>query len=497
MRRYETVNRREFMSLAGAGVLGSLLGSLSATSTAAARPNFVFILADDVSYDDLGCYGHAGIQTPHLDRIASEGLRFNNAYTVTSSCSPSRCSMITGRYPHNHGAPELHTELPRDQVTFPQRLREAGYHTVLSGKNHMGDVRRAFEVISIGKGPGKEGDWVDLLRKRPKDKPFFCWFASVDAHRDWQFNEDAPRYGPETATVPPYLFDGPKSREDFTGYYHEISRLDHYVGAVLAELESQGVLNDTWLVFCSDNGRPFPRCKTRLYDSGIRMPLLVYAPGRLATGVAGGLVSTIDLAPTFLDLAGVTVPEAVQGVSFRTVLNDPAATPRDLLFAEHNWHVFQAHERMVRLGNWVYIRNAWPERQNLCVESTAEYPAGEELWAAEARGELQPHQRDVFTVPRAAEELYDLDTDPHQMNTLANDPAHADTLSRMRRLLDQWIEDTGDTIQEHPSGDREDKEGNKLPGFRVNEFPGAARNATKINRPGPIREERTGNGKDS
>jgi arylsulfatase len=490
MQQTTPLTRRHFLRTSGAGVLTLFAGSLLARANET-RPNLVFILADDVSPNDLGCYGNGGIQTPHLDRIAREGLRFENAYTVTSSCSPSRCSMITGRYPHNHGAPELHKGLPLDQVTFPQLLHDAGYHTVLSGKNHMGDVRRAFDVISKGKGPGKEGDWVDLLRERPKDKPFFCWFASTDAHRPWQFNEDAPRYGPETAAVPPYLFDGPMTRQDLASYYHEISRLDHYVGAVLAELETQGILDNTWLVFCSDNGRPFPRCKTRLYDSGVEMPLLVYAPGRVNPGTAAGLVSTIDLAPTFLELAGVAVPETVQGVGFRAVLEDPKATVRDIVFTEHNWHVFQVHERMVRRENWVYIRNAWPERQNLCVESTAEYPAGEELWAAEARGDLQPHQRDIFTVPRAAEELYDINTDPHQINNLADNLDHAETLARMRGLLDQWTEETGDTIPEQPTGDRQDKHGTKNPDFKVNEFPGAARNAVKINRPGPVREERT------
>ncbi|HOC70919.1 MAG TPA: sulfatase-like hydrolase/transferase, partial [Candidatus Hydrogenedentes bacterium] len=266
----ETLTRRCFLTAVGAGSLASLLPVSVSSAAQDTRPNFVFILADDVSWDDLGCYGNTGIKTPHLDRIAREGLRFQNAYMVTSSCSPSRCSMITGRYPHNHGAPELHTELPLDQVTFPQRLRDTGYHTVLSGKNHMGDVRRAFEVISKGKGPGKEEDWVTQLRERPQEKPFFCWFASTDAHRDWQFDENAPRYATKDVTVPPYLFDGPKTREDFTGYYHEISRLDHYVGAVCEELERQEVLDNTYLVFCADNGRPFPRCKTRLYDSGIK-----------------------------------------------------------------------------------------------------------------------------------------------------------------------------------------------------------------------------------
>lgn len=487
MRTDSIANRREFLAALGAGALTTALARVSRADTAAERPNFVFIIADDISWDDLGCYGHTAIQTPNLDRLATRGLQFQNAYMATSSCSPSRCSVITGRYPHNHGAPELHTGLPTDQITFPEKLREAGYYTVLSGKNHMGDVNRAFDLISPGKGPGKEEDWVPLLEQRPLDKPFFAWFASTDAHRDWQFSDEAPRYAPEETVVPPYLYDGPKTRDDFTGYYHEVSRLDHYVGAVCETLEKQGVLDNTYVVFCADNGRPFPRCKTRLYDSGIKTPLLVYAPGRVAPGHAEGLVSAIDFAPTFLELAGVDIPPSVQGVSIAAALSDPAAVVRDMLFAEHNWHVFQAHERMVRHDDWVYIRNAWPERQNLCMESNDTFPAGQELWEAEALGKLEPRQRDIFLVPRPAEELYYLPDDPDQLHNAADNPANGEVLAKMRLMLDQWSEETGDTIPENPTGDRLDMSGKRAKNIQVGEFPGAARNAAGINHPGPVR----------
>lgn len=485
MKQY--LSRRSFLceAAAAAGLL-SIAGRPTAFGAETQRPNFVFILADDVSWDDLGCYGNAKIKTPHLDGIAKQSLRFNNSYLTTSSCSPSRCSMITGRYPHNHGAPELHTALPLDQTTFPQLLRDAGYYTVLSGKNHMGNVSRAFDLISKGEGPGKEGDWATLLQQRPKDKPFFCWFASTDAHRDWQYSDEAPRYASEEVNVPPYLCDGPMTREDLAGHYHEISRLDYYVGQVLDELKRQEVLDTTYLVFCADNGRPFPRCKTRLYDSGIKTPLLAYAPGRIRPGQTNSLVSAVDFAPTFLALAGVNRPPSVQGTSFAAVLKDPEAVTRNIAFAEHNWHVFQAHERMVRQGDWLYIRNAWPERQNLCIESSPEFPAGRELWDAEARGELLPHQRDIFAVPRAREELYNVTSDPDQMRNLAEDPAHESSLQNMRHWLDQWIQETGDTIQENPTGDRQDAYGVKKSGFKVNEFPGAARNAQYIHASGPV-----------
>ena len=132
-------------------------------------------------------------------------MRFDNAYLTTSSCSPSRCSIITGRYPHNTGAPELHVRLPKEQVRFPELLREAGYYTVLSGKNHMfGNKDRAFDRITGGGGPGKEKDWVDHVKDRPKDKPFLFWFASTDAHRSWAISDEAPKYDPKEVIIPPY-----------------------------------------------------------------------------------------------------------------------------------------------------------------------------------------------------------------------------------------------------------------------------------------------------
>ena len=176
----------------------------------------------------------------NLDRLAAEGEVFDRAYLTTSSCSPTRCSIITGRYPHNTGAPELHMPLPAGQFMFPQALREAGYFTALAGKNHMGPaVDAAFDVITPGTGPGKERDWVQRLRERPQDKPFFMWFASFDAHRDWQTTEDT-LYDPAKVVVPPFLVDGPLTRKDLADYYHEISRLDRFIGKVRAGVGTAG-----------------------------------------------------------------------------------------------------------------------------------------------------------------------------------------------------------------------------------------------------------------
>ncbi len=482
--------RRDFLK----GVIGTVLsGSAAArgadrTDGTDQRPNFIFIITDDISPEDLGCYGNGAIRTPHIDRLAAKGVRFTNAYLSISSCSPSRCSIITGRYPHNTGAAELHTTLPDDQVRFPELLREAGYYTALSGKNHMGEMSRAFDDISGGKGPGREADWVDMVRNRPAGKPFFFWFASSDAHRGWKKSRQSPTYDPGSVHVPPYLYDGARTRQDLADYYHEVSRTDFFVGALMEELKRQGVEDSTYVIYCSDNGRPFPRCKTRLYDSGIKTPLIIAGPGVAAGAVTDSLVSAVDFAPTFLSLAGAALDERIQGKSFAPLLGDPAARVRDCVFAEHNWHVFQAHERMVRHGDWVYIRNAWPERQNLCVEGadTPSMPAARELWEMEAAGKLAPEQRDIFLVPRPAEELYNVEDDPHQLKNVADDPRNGQRLRFLRGLLDRWTEETGDTVPADPTNDRQDAAGKKKADHKRGTMPGSEKGATKINHPGPV-----------
>jgi arylsulfatase len=463
------------------------------------RPNMVFFIADDISQEDFGCYGHPVLKTPNVDVLAAGGMRFDNAYLTTSSCSPSRCSIITGRYPHNTGAPELHVKLPDGQIRFPELLREAGYYTVLSGKNHMfGNKDRAFDQITNGGGPGKQADWVDHVRNRPRDKPFFFWLASSDAHRGWKESEHAPVYGNAEVIVPPYMVDTEITREDFTGYYHEVSRFDHYIGLVKDELERQGVLDNTLIVVAADNGRPFPRCKSRLYDSGIKTPWVVHYPGVVKKpAVTDSLISSIDLSATCLELAGIEKPACIQGQSFLPILKDPDAEVRQMVFAEHNWHVYKNHERMVRFGDFVYIRNNYPDQPNLCSESDTKYPAGEELWKAHAAGKTAPEQQQVFANPCPEEELFKLSSDSDQFTNLADNPEYAHALAQARKCIGQWTGQTGDTIPENPTPHRHAPpriaNGVILPAGEYEErnphaeMPGAAKNATMINHPGPIR----------
>lgn len=454
----------------------------------ASQPNVVLIIADDIGWGDIGCYGNKDVRTPNIDALGSAGLIFKSMYLTTSSCSPSRSSIITGRYPHNTGAPELHDPLPAKQIMFPEVLRRAGYYTVLSGKNHMGPaVKKAFDMISPGKGPGAEEDWVSILQNRPDNKPFFMWFASHDAHRDWQFDKQGAIHDPEKLKVPPMLYDGPETRKDLAAYYHEVSRLDYYVGKVMEELKRQGVLENTYIIFMSDNGSPFPRNKVRLYDSGIKSPFIVVGPG-IDIAANSSLFSAIDIAPTILDIAGLSITDKrMQGKSFFGVLRGRKHMTRDFVFAEHNWHVFQGYERMVRYKDWVYIRNGFPERQNLAGESTKMFPAGKELWEAYEKGVTNTAQEDIFLKPRKVEELYNVAEDPFQFTNLADDRSHQKMLVYLRKILDEWVAETGDSKPQNPTPDRDDVEGKRLPGeWKKGEKPGARNHADSINRPGPV-----------
>lgn len=461
----------------------ALIGGLLPLS-AAERPNFVFFITDDISPDDLGPYGNTFASTPNLDRMAAEGLVFDNAYLTASSCSVSRCSIVTGRYPHNTGAPELHMRLPEDQVTFVEKLAEAGYHTILSGKNHMGDPQDlGFVKTTGGGGPSGSEHWEELLKNRPDDQPFFAWFASHDAHRGWNMNEYSTAYDPDAIEVPPFLYDGPETRADLAEYHGEVSRTDHFAGVIMDELERQGVAENTYFVYCSDNGRPFPRCKTRLYDSGIKTPLLVWRPGRLEPARSDALVSAVDFAATFLDLAGVEQGPTFQGVSFSPVLADPRARVRDYAFAERNWHVYAAHERAVRFDDWLYIRNSMPHKAALSVESDdSTFPAAKELWAKYRQGETLPWQEDVPMVPRPEVELYHVGADVHQLHNLAGRAEFAEIRDELAEVLGVWTKETGDTLPEVPQPDR------GSPKKEGVERPGESAGAEHINRPGPIRK---------
>ena len=320
-------NRRVARQALGAIIL---IVAMVSQVAAAAAPNFIIMIGDDVAWNDHGSYGHPHIQTPHTDQLAREGMRFDAAFLSISSCSPSRCSIMTGRYPHSTGAGELHQPLPASQVMFPGLLKKRGYYTAAAGKWHLGNTAKAaFDRIEGGRPSGCER-WVTVLKERPRDKPFFLWLAASDAHRDYQAGAIPRPHKNKDVIVPPYLPDVPDTRKDLALYYDEVSRLDSYVGKVMAELRKQGVDKNTFVLYMSDNGRPFPRCKTTIYDSGVKTPFIVRWPARVKAGsINANLVSSVDIASTIMELAGDKKSTTFQGRSFVPTLDDATQKVRD------------------------------------------------------------------------------------------------------------------------------------------------------------------------
>ncbi|TWU44546.1 Arylsulfatase [Rubripirellula tenax] len=451
--------------------LGWCQGRTDSGESASASPSFVLMIADDMNWDDCGAYGHPAIRTPNLDRLAGEGLRFRHAYLTTNSCSPSRASIITGQYPHNTGAEQLHWPIPAGSKTFTNALRSRGYYTAAAGKWHMGDfIRDHFDKVyeastagfvlpsgidgeppkMIADQPSGCEDWERALEERDMSKPFCMWLAALDPHREYTDGALDPPHRAEDVIVPAHLPDTADVREDLRLYYDEIGRLDSYVGKVMAKLNHQGVAENTVVLFISDNGRPFPRDKTSLYDGGIRTPWIVRWPARIVAGnTTDALVSSVDIAKTFLELAGEPGWDAFgdrEAKSFASVLFDPTRSHRQFAFAEDHWHDYEDHARCIVDHQYKLIRNDYPDLPPTPSADAGRGLSWQNMLKLENAGELTPQQQTCFRAPRPEWELFDLQRDPGELKNLMDDPAYTSIQERMTAELAAWTEQTGDYL---------------------------------------------------
>ncbi len=410
-------------------------------NAAAESPNIVVFVADDAGWSDFGAFGNRAVRTPNLDGLAASGVVFENAFLTTASCSPSRISILSGRYPHATGAEDLHTPLPAGMDLLPAYLAREGYFTGHMRKTHYGpEGERQFDWFSEQTWEGLPG-FLDEAR----DRPFFLWVGFRDPHRPYSTDAVDPPHDPGEVSVPPYLVDDEETRADLALYYDEISRMDGEIGRMLAELDRREFREDTLVVFLSDNGMPFPRAKATAYDAGIRTPLIVSWPGVTRRGIRyGGLASVIDLAPTLLEVAGAEVPASFQGESFAAALTDQAAPGREYVFAERNWHNCDEHIRAVRGPRYKLIRNAYTELPLCTPADASRSPSWYSLTAGRAAGTLTPGQARLFEAPRPVIEVYDLESDPHELVNLAGRPEVEQIARQLSRVLDAWIEETED-----------------------------------------------------
>jgi len=412
------------------------------------QPNFVIFIADDLGWEDTTPYGNKVVKTPNIERLAELGRRYDNVFLTASSSSPSRCSILTSLYPHSTGAQNLQMPLPKDKELVATPLREIGYYTMAIGKWHLGNnVKNQFDLV-VDTGDKmrwtRGDDWVKALKDRPKNKPFFFYAASNDPHRP--YTDDLEKvHNPDLAIVPPYLPNVKDMREDLTDYYNAISRFDKHVGMALAELEKEGVLDNTVIIIMSDNGKPFPQCKTRTNVQGMKTPFIISYPKLIKPGTSSNaLISSIDLMPTILDMVGTKYKSKVHGISFKNILSDPNAKFRNYAYAEHNWHDFMGFERSVYTDKYAFTINFLPELPGTppldCLESKG-YRAMQALYR---EGELPPDQSDCFIMPRPSEELFDYSIDINCMKNLAFDSQYSKIVSKLKSLVIENMKNTND-----------------------------------------------------
>ena len=475
--------------------------SINSNKNISTTPNVIIFIADDISWDDFGCYGNNQVMTPNIDYLAENGVIFNNTYLTTSSCSPSRNSIITGRYPHNTGAAELHTSPPIDMISFPEILKNNGYYTLQAGKFHMGDyAKRGFSEVHDNKkinGLGGENYWEKAIINRPKEKPFFMWLASYDAHRTWGENKFVNTHNPDEINVPDYLVDKPMTRKDLADYYDEITRFDFHVGKVVDKLKEQNIYQNTLIIVMSDNGRPFPHSKTRLNDQGVKTPFIIHYPNihELKGKESNSLISSIDIAPTIIDLANLEAIKSFQGSSFKNILLDPKKKFRNYVFAEHNWHDYEAHQRMVRNDSFLYIVNSRTKFALTGPLDAINSPTFLDLKYALQNDQINKKQSEIFIKPRPSEELYCLHNDPYQFNNLMNSTKVPKVHELLKQKLNEWVSATGDNIPNNLTKDwylKKQEPYNqssllKTKDFEIRgEMPGKALNAVKNNNKGPF-----------
>ena len=435
------------------------------TRAADSRPNILLCIADDASWHHFGVNGDKVCRTPNFDRVAREGVNFTRAFCSSPSCTPSRGALLTGQdfWRLEDGA-NLWSRWPNKFAVYPDLLAKAGYRIGLKGKGWgPGDFKFAGREHNPA-GPAY-ADFGTFLNSVPSGKPFCFWFGSQDPHRPYERGTGLKSgHRLEDVKVPPFLPDTPAVRSDLLDYCAEIERFDRDVGAMLQLLEDAGQLDNTLVVLTSDNGFPFPRGKATCYDAGTRMPLVVRWPARVKGGrVLEDFVSLTDLAPTFLEAAGLQPPTEMTGHSLLSLLTtgksgqvDPT---RDKAFFGRERHANVRADnvgypiRAIRTTEFLYLRNFEPDRwpagdpplygdvdEHLSIDGSPSKQAVVE------HGDRQEPKRlfELAIGKRPAEELYDLRQDPWQMTNVAADPRYSESKARLRGELDHYLSETRD-----------------------------------------------------
>jgi arylsulfatase A-like enzyme len=430
---------------------------LSLSVRAAERPNIVWIIPDDMSAN-FSCYGETAIQTPNVDRLASRGVQFSNAYVTAPVCSTCRSAFITGMYQtsigahhHRSGRGESKIRLPKGMKLVPRLFQEAGYHTSITGwpqrKGRLGKTDYNFEWDrSVYDG----SDWSE----RKDGQPFFAQIQTqggklrgkdasgwekISGAAEKEFGSRTPL---DAVTLPPYYPDHPDIRRDWAAYLDSVRMTDVMVGEVIARLEEEGVRENTLIIFMTDHGISHARGKQFLYDEGLHVPLVISGPGIKAREIRNDVVEHIDIAALSLAAAGIAIPEVMQAKNILAL----EYAPRVAVFgARDRCDETVDHMRSVRTKDFKYIRNFLPNRPYL---QPCRYKDAKRIlialreWSNE--GKLNETQQLLFRQVRPAEELYDLKADPFEIHNLIDAPELSEKLRELRGRLDTWMKETND-----------------------------------------------------
>ena len=448
-------SRRSFLKAMGSGAAVFLLGDVvGASRDRMVRPNVLWLSCEDIS-PHIGCFGDEFAITPNIDKLAGDGVRYTNAFTTAGVCAPVRSGIITGMYQTTIGTHHMRcsAKLPSFIRAFTSYLRDSGYYCTNNSKTdyQTKDLMDVWDESS-GKAHWKNGK---------EGKPFFSVFNFGGCHESGIASESkyksvtkdlkpSQRQDPEKLHLPPYYPDTPVVREDWKRNYELITAMDAWAGEKIREIREAGLYEDTIIFFWSDHGVGLPRAKRWLYDSGTHIPLVVRIPGKFRTAEQGGpgtiddqLISTIDFGPTVLNLAGVKIPEHMQG---RPFLGKNLPPQRDYIYGARD-RMDERYDiiRSVRDKRYRYIRNYEPLKTFYQYMNTPEKGATmKEIRRVHAEGKLPPAAKLFMAERKSVEELYDLASDPHEINNLAGKAKYRPVLEKMRKVHLQWVQDTRD-----------------------------------------------------
>jgi len=437
------------------------------------RPNIVLFVVDDMGTDDAGCYGTPAIRTPGLDQLATEGTRFSHAYGSSPSCSASRSTILTGLHNHangqyGHSHRYLHFSAMDWVKSLPVLLNSAGYRTMRVGKLHLAPK----SVFRFEDYMPKKKDYPDLVKRHDSQSPFypesgsdvppvqlaedlrefieseeqgpfFLYFCTWDPHRPFR-RKGSQEISPEDVTVPSHLPDIPEIREDLAKYYMSVERADKGLERLIEILKESSNWDNTVLIFTSDNGRPFPGAKMNLYDPGIRLPLVIHDPYAKVRNIeSDAFVSFTDITPTILDYAGVEFSDyPLHGRSFRSQVEMEQSVGFDTVYSSHSFHETQMYYpmRMIRTRNYKLIWNLAYEQVfplGISARGFYDFVARNNLSSIRGRSLKAYLYRPQF-------ELYDMKSDPDEVDNLAYDPEHRAVLESLKNRIYQFQNETSD-----------------------------------------------------